>query len=160
IHARAPSPRYAGGTRTDARRHSGHSLFTPMHISPSASLQAARSAVGRLSSHDLSRRLLAPPENLGERLGRAPLPPPRRANARLAVLDVTEFFGETSGGVRTYLMEKAAFIEVRPDLRHVLVVPGGADAITETGGVRCYRLRGPGIPTQRPYRFMLATRTS
>jgi alpha-1,6-mannosyltransferase len=42
----------------------------------------------------------------------------------------------------------------------VVVVPGARDAISETRGVRCYRLRGPHIPTQAPYRFMLATRSS
>jgi alpha-1,6-mannosyltransferase len=76
------------------------------------------------------------------------------------VLDITEFFGETSGGVRTYLFEKARYVEARPELRHVVVVPGRRDAITETSGVRCYRLRGPRVPTQAPYRFMLATRSS
>ncbi|HEV8578105.1 MAG TPA: glycosyltransferase [Thermoanaerobaculia bacterium] len=113
-----------------------------------------------LSAGELSRRLLAPVEPPRVGLDKIPLPPPLRPGARLAVLDVTEFFGETSGGVRTYLMEKAAYVEARPELRQVLVVPGGADAVTETEGVRCYRLRGPRVPTQHPYRFMLATRTN
>ena len=34
------------------------------------------------------------------------------------------------------------------------------DEILEAGGVRCYRLHGPSVPTQKPYRFMLATRSS
>jgi len=114
----------------------------------------------RLSAGDVIQCLLAPAAAEQTGLGRSPLPPLLRPQARLAVLDVTELFGETSGGIRTYLMEKAAYIEARPELRHVLVVPGGSDAVTETTGVRCYRLRGPRVPTQRPYRFMLATRTN
>jgi alpha-1,6-mannosyltransferase len=39
-------------------------------------------------------------------------------------------------------------------------VPGAADEILEGSGVRCYRLRGAPIPTQKPYRFMLATRST
>lgn len=124
------------------------------------SLQCEPYGLGRLSAGDLSHRLLAPAAAGQARLGKSPLPPPLRPQARLTVLDVTEFFGETSGGIRTYLMEKAAYVEARPELRHILVVPGGADAVTETAGVRCYRLRGPRVPTQRPYRFMLATRTN
>jgi alpha-1,6-mannosyltransferase len=85
--------------------------------------------------------------------------PPLRPNAQLGVLDITEWFGETSGGVRTYLMQKAAYVEQRPHLRQVLVVPGDDDVVTHSAGVRCYRLRGPQIPTQKPYRFMLATRS-
>ena len=76
------------------------------------------------------------------------------------MLDISEFFGETTGGVRTYLLQKARYVESRPDLRQILVVPGARDSIHETGGVRCYRLHGPSIPTQKPYRFMLATRST
>lgn len=82
-----------------------------------------------------------------------------RPNATLGVLDITKWFGETSGGVRTYLLEKSRYVESRPDLKQVLVIPGDHDSITHGPGVRCYRLRGPRIPTQRPYRFMLATRS-
>jgi alpha-1,6-mannosyltransferase len=76
------------------------------------------------------------------------------------VLDISEFFGETTGGVRTYLLQKARYVESRRDLRQVLVVPGAHDSIHETSGVRCYRLHGPSVPTQKPYRFMLATQST
>jgi alpha-1,6-mannosyltransferase len=87
------------------------------------------------------------------------LPPRLRPRARLGVLDITEFYGDTTGGVRTYLREKSAYVESHPDLRHTLVLPGAADAITSSDGVRIYRLRGPLVPTQEQYRFMLATRS-
>lgn len=93
-------------------------------------------------------------------LGRSQLPSDRlRPMAEVGVLDITKWFGETSGGVRTYLIEKARYVESRTDLRQVLVIPGARDSITHGTGVRCYRLRGPRVPTQRPYRFMLATRS-
>lgn len=92
-------------------------------------------------------------------LSRMTLPAPQRCGAELSVLDITKWFGETSGGVRTYLLEKASYVEARPPLRQVLVIPGARDSVTGGAGVRCYRLRGPRIPTQRPYRFMLATRS-
>ena len=76
------------------------------------------------------------------------------------MLDITEFFGDTTGGVRTYLLEKAKYVQRRPELRQVLVGPGAEDEILEASGVRCYRLHGPHIPTQKPYRFMLATRST
>jgi alpha-1,6-mannosyltransferase len=86
-------------------------------------------------------------------------PSPIRETAAVRVLDITEWFGETSGGVRTYLNEKATYVAGRPDFAQVLVVPGQEDSVTEQPGMRCYRLRGPHIPTQKPYRFMLATRS-
>jgi alpha-1,6-mannosyltransferase len=76
------------------------------------------------------------------------------------VLDISEFFGETTGGVRTYLLQKARYVQRRPRLRQTIVVPGAGDAILEASGVRCYRLHGPTIPNQKPYRFMLATRST
>ncbi len=93
-------------------------------------------------------------------IARLALPPRLRPTAELGVLDISEFFGETTGGVRTYLLEKARYVESRPALRQILVVPGAVDAVQEAAGVRCYRLHGPSVPTQKPYRFMLATRST
>lgn len=93
-------------------------------------------------------------------LAATPLPPRLRPAARLAVQDITEFFGDTTGGIRTYLRQKAAYVEAHPEYRHILVLPGSRDAITESDAVRVYRLRGPRVPRQAPYRFMLATRSN
>lgn len=88
------------------------------------------------------------------------LPAVDRVSAELTVLDITKWFGETSGGVRTYLHEKARYVAAREALRHVLVVPGPFDGYALGDGVRTYRLRGPRIPTQTAYRFLFATRTT
>lgn len=93
-------------------------------------------------------------------LTRGALPAIDRRAAALTVLDITKWFGETSGGVRTYLTEKARYVAAREELRHVLVVPGPFDGHAVGNGVRTYRIRGPLIPTQRAYRFLLATRTT
>ena len=93
-------------------------------------------------------------------ISRIELPPRLRPGAALGVLDITEFFGETTGGVRTYLLQKARYVQRRAKLRQTIVVPGARDEILEASGVRCYRLHGPSVPTQKPYRFMLATRST
>ena len=93
-------------------------------------------------------------------ISRLELPPRLRPGAELGVLDITEFFGETTGGVRTYLLQKARYVQRHPELRQAIVVPGARDEILEASGVRCYRLHGPSVPTQKPYRFMLATRST
>lgn len=91
-------------------------------------------------------------------LGRDPLPPWLRDTAALALLDMTEWFGDTSGGIRTYLLQKAQYVAAHPGWRHSLVVPGHTDAIADDGGTRTYRLRGPRIPGQAPYRLLLSAR--
>jgi alpha-1,6-mannosyltransferase len=110
-----------------------------------------------LVTPSVERELFPPILPIAPELSAIGLPEPLRAHAELGVLDITEFFGETSGGVRTYLLQKARYVESRPFLRQVLALPGPRDAITETDGVRCYRLKGPRVPRLDPYRFVLAT---
>ncbi len=76
----------------------------------------------------------------------------------LRVLDVTEWFGDTTGGVRRYLLEKARYVARHPGLSQVLVVPGPRSAVSDEMGSRCYRLQGPAIPTQAPYRILYQAR--
>lgn len=93
-------------------------------------------------------------------LSRDPLPAPLRTGAELSVLDITEYFGEHTGGIRTYLAAKAAWVRGQPAYRQALVVPGADDAILEGGRTRTYALRGPRVPRNPQYRLLLSTRTS
>lgn len=119
---------------------SGSTLLAP--LGPSVALPAPLAGTTRAS------------------LAHAALPPNDRPGASLAVLDITKWFGEASGGVRTYLTEKARYVAARPAYRQVLVVPGPFDGYALGSGVRTYRLRGPLIPTQTAYRFLFATRST
>ncbi len=87
-------------------------------------------------------------------LSRAPLPAVSRPDAALAVLDTTEWFAETSGGIRTYLLQKEQYVAERPWLRHALVVPGARDAIVEHEGARWYEFAGRRVPRNEPYRLL------
>ena len=73
-------------------------------------------------------------------------------------LDITKFFGETTGGIRTYLLEKAKYVARQPDTQQVVIIPGPRDMVTDEGHTRWYRLAGIPIPTQAPYRTLLSTR--
>jgi len=108
----------------------------------------------------VEQRLLSESARVPLDIARSKLPPRLRPDATLGLLDISEYFAETSGGVRTYLMQKARYVERREALRQAILVPGSQDAIVETSGVRCYRLRGPLIPFQASYRFLLATRST
>ena len=107
------------------------------------------------SRESLAARLLDPPHARPfDRRGT--LPAPLRPDAALGVLDVTKWFGATSGGTRSYLLAKAAHVAARPALRHVLVVPGARDVVGSAAGARAYQLRSPPVPGQAPYRLLLA----
>ena len=92
-------------------------------------------------------------------LNRDPLPPRLRPDARLRILDITKYFGPTTGGIRTYLLEKARFVSRHPGLCQTLIVPGAATGLVEGDGVRCYRIKSPLIPMQRQYRALTAGNT-
>ena len=94
------------------------------------------------------------PDRVAIDLAREPLPAIRRSAAKLAVLDSTEWFAPTSGGIRTYLLEKQRYVAARQELRHVLVVPARHDGIVEREGARWYEFAGPRIPGNDPYRLL------
>src|SRR5262245_59330466 len=78
---------------------------------------------------------------------------------RLTVLDITKWYGETSGGVRTYRDAKQRYVRDRGTRRHVLVTPRDRDQMIDESSTRRYCVRGPLMPKQRQYRFLLAPRT-
>ena len=82
-----------------------------------------------------------------------------RLSSTLGVLDITEYFSDTSGGIRTYLLAKSRFVERRPEYRQVLVVPGAEDEASGPERNRVYRLRGPRIPLNPQYRLLLSAGT-
>ena len=51
--------------------------------------------------------------------------PRPRSRPRLRIADVTLFYGERSGGIRTYLEAKAAFAARTGAFEHHLVAPAG-----------------------------------
>lgn len=108
----------------------------------------------------VDQRIFSPAASTPIDIAGSPLPAPMRPGSSLGILDISEYVGEFTGGVRTYLAEKARYVSRHPALRQVLLIPGAQDAIVESDGVRCYRLRGPAIPFNPAYRFMLATRST
>ena len=48
------------------------------------------------------------------------------------MLDISEYFGVTSGGIRTYLNAKSAWVAEHHETRQVLVVPARHDAMVDS----------------------------
>ena len=86
--------------------------------------------------------------------GRAPRPALRLVERRpLRVVDVALFYGERSGGIRTYLDAKAAYARRTGAFEHRLIVPGAA----ATSPVRLRAAVGP-VATSNGYRWPIGTR--
>ena len=70
-------------------------------------------------------------------------------------MDISEYYGPDSGGVRTYLHEKARYIMRHDELRLSVVLPHETNRVHSDAGVRVYRIRSPRIPFQETYRLLL-----
>ncbi len=96
-----------------------------------------------------------PPEVAGSAKGSLRLLEPlRRSGERpLRIADVAIFYGERSGGIRTYLEAKAEFARRTGAFEHHLVVPGRPQAAAEDG--HRHEQRSLGLAASNGYRIPL-----
>jgi alpha-1,6-mannosyltransferase len=74
----------------------------------------------------------------------------------MKICDLTQFYSPVSGGVKRYLQEKAAYINNQTSgHRHILIIPGPADGMTEEGRARTYTIRSPLVSRTSRYRALL-----
>src|SRR5438552_2718894 len=78
----------------------------------------------------------------------AELPQPR-----LRVVDVALFYGERSGGIRTYLDAKAAYAQASGSFEHHAIVPGRRERHDGTH----HELRALSVAASNGYRLPLGT---
>lgn len=73
----------------------------------------------------------------------------------MKICDLSQFYSDSGGGIRTYLDMKRTYIQRHTQFEHVLIVPGESDSYLEDGRLKTYRVRAPRIPGCVGYRFML-----
>ena len=77
----------------------------------------------------------------------------------LTILDISNHWSETDGGVRRYQLEKCAALSKRAEVRHILVTPDRLRATTPMqSGVIREHVRAPEIPGTGGYRYLLSAR--
>ena len=72
----------------------------------------------------------------------------------LKICDLVQAYTEKSGGIRTYIKAKQEHVRRRPELEHVLIVPGPADTHRQEQNLTVYTVQGWPVPGAHPYRFM------
>lgn len=77
---------------------------------------------------------------------------------RLRVADVALFYGERSGGIRTYLDEKVAWAQRSRAVEHHLIVPGPAERHEQRGGSMHHELPSLRVATANGYRLPVGSR--
>ena len=74
----------------------------------------------------------------------------------MKICDLTQFYSPVSGGVKRYLQEKVAYLHAHTEEdRHILIIPGEKDGMTEEGRARTYTIRSPLISRTSRYRALL-----
>ena len=71
------------------------------------------------------------------------------------ICDVTQSWSDVGGGVGTYLRHKRRHILERSAHRHLMIVPGPADTVTEEGRAITVTIASPRVPASPHYRLML-----
>jgi alpha-1,6-mannosyltransferase len=69
--------------------------------------------------------------------------------------DLTQSWSEVGGGVGTYLRHKRRHILDKTPHRHLLIIPGSEDAVTEDGRAITATIRSPHVPGSPNYRLLL-----
>ena len=79
------------------------------------------------------------------------------ASERL-ICDLTQSWSDVGGGVGTYLRHKRRHIVDSTPHRHLLIVPGPEDEVSEEGRATTVTIRSPRVPGSPHYRLMLRNR--
>ena len=82
-------------------------------------------------------------------------PDPSTAGGAKLFCDLTQSWSEVGGGVRTYLLHKRRHILENTAHRHLLIVPGAEDRVTEDGRAITVTIASPRVPASPHYRLML-----
>jgi alpha-1,6-mannosyltransferase len=81
--------------------------------------------------------------------------PPFLGGSPRYLADLTQSWSEVGGGVGTYLRHKRRHILENTPHRHLLIVPGSEDTVTEEGRATTVTIRSPHVPGSPNYRLML-----
>ncbi len=94
-------------------------------------------------------------------MGPRVFPSPRgvpRGREPLKLLDVTEFYSPTGGGVRTYLENKMRWLAANADVEHVVAVPGSRDGQQPAVGGQWHFMAGLPAPSSPGYHLLTSVR--
>jgi alpha-1,6-mannosyltransferase len=71
----------------------------------------------------------------------------------MKICDIVQSFTARSGGIRTYIHAKQAYLRRVGNREHVLIMPGPEDRSHHEDGTTVHEVASPYVPGYRPYRF-------
>ncbi len=79
----------------------------------------------------------------------------RKPAPELVLCDVVQSYSPISGGVKRYIADKMEYMRRRPELRHVLIIPGEEDLVRREGATTVYEIESPPFILSKSYRLLI-----
>ncbi len=72
----------------------------------------------------------------------------------MKILDITHFYSERSGGIKTYINQKISYFKDK-NIEHVVIVPGKKDHISYVNNTKIYQIKSPYMLIWKQYRILI-----
>jgi alpha-1,6-mannosyltransferase len=73
----------------------------------------------------------------------------------MKICDISSFYSDQGGGVRTYHLQKLAYFERHPEHEYLMIIAGPRNEVREVAGGRIYRVRGVSVSPKGGYRQLV-----
>jgi alpha-1,6-mannosyltransferase len=73
----------------------------------------------------------------------------------MKICDISSFYSDQGGGVRTYHLQKLAYFERHPEHEYLMIIAGPRNECREVAGGRIYRVRGLSVSPKGGYRQLI-----
>jgi len=72
----------------------------------------------------------------------------------MKLLDITHFYSDRSGGIKTYINNKIEYVRDK-DIEHVVIVPGKRDTLSYIHNSKIYQIKSPYMFVWKQYRLLI-----
>ncbi|MGC8650157.1 MAG: glycosyltransferase [Hydrogenobaculum sp.] len=72
----------------------------------------------------------------------------------MKLLDITHFYSDKSGGIKTYINNKIEYVKDK-DIEHVVIVPGNKDTLNYINRSKIYQIKSPYMFVWKQYRLLV-----
>ena len=75
----------------------------------------------------------------------------------MRLLDITHFYSEKGGGIKTYIQNKIEYLKDKEDIQHTLIIPGEEDGELFLKRTKIIKIKSPYFPFNNHYRLLINT---
>lgn len=73
----------------------------------------------------------------------------------MKILDITHFYSEKSGGIKTYINSKIDYFATQKNIEHTIIIPGKENTLSYVKNSKIYKIKSPYLFVWRQYRLLI-----